>query len=49
MGEVGGCWQGAVEWVLGEEGEGEEWMRKMENERREMEEGREEDGGEEDE
>jgi len=43
-------WQEAVKWVLGEKGEGEEWMRRMERERREMgdgRDGREEGGGEE--
>jgi len=30
----GGGWQEAVTWVLGEEGEGEEWMREVEEERK---------------
>ncbi|EZA52484.1 hypothetical protein X777_08600 [Ooceraea biroi] len=29
----GGSWQGAVSWVLGQEGEGEGWMRELEEER----------------
>lgn len=34
--EVERSWQEVVSWVLGEEGEGEEWMRKLEEERREL-------------
>jgi len=29
-------WQSAAGWVLGESGEGEEWMRRLEREREEM-------------
>lgn len=39
--EGGGSWQEAVRWVLGEEGEGERWLRELEGERR----GGEEEGG----
>jgi len=39
--EVEGGWQENVRWVLGDEGEGEEWMRRIERERMgEREEGR---------
>jgi len=31
-----GSWQEEVEWVLGEEGEGEGWMREVKRERRGM-------------
>lgn len=42
--EGGGSWQGEVRRVLGEDGEGEWWMRMVERERREGEEGRREKG-----
>jgi len=37
----GGSWNEAVLWVLGEEGEGEEWMREVEGERERMKGGKE--------